>query len=147
MYSVNYNTKVLYYFQKLQTRIKIARDRALYRVSGYVKTATKRSMRTRVGASEPGRPPHAHTRTGLRMIEFRVDTLAGASIIGPVKFAGSNFFNEPVTYVQEFGGTFISRRGFSQYPKRSYMKYTLDKLVSSGKLPRQFSASMGRVLN
>lgn len=143
---LKFRTRVMMYTNSLKRRVSIAEDRALYRVAGLVRTATKRSMRRRIGPSSPGTPPHAHTRGGLREIRFVVDTRAKAALVGPLKFPGSNFFNEPVPHVHEFGGGFISRRGFKNYPQRSYMKSTLDKLVASGKIPRQFSVSMGEVL-
>jgi hypothetical protein len=103
-------------------------------------------MRLRPGPSSPGKPPHAHSRNGLRVIQFVVDEAAGAALIGPVKFAFSSYFNQPTTYIQEFGGTFIARRGYYTYPERSYMGYTLKKLVASGKIPKQFTVSLAEVL-
>ena len=147
MFGIRYSTKPLLYAQKMATRVRVAKSRALYQVAGLTRTAAKRSMRLRLGASTPGSPPHAHTRAGLRAIEFVVDEAAGAAIVGPVKFAGSNYFNEPVTYVHEFGGTFLASRGYWRYPERSYMYYTLKKLVASGKIPREFTLAMGRIIN
>jgi len=146
MFSLKYSGRTIFYFQKLNTQVRVARSRGLYRVAGLIRTASKRSMRLRLGASRPGTPPHAHTRAGLRVIEFVVDEAAGAAIVGPVKFPGSNYFNEPVTFVHEFGGIFISRRNYSTYPERSYMYHTLQRLQSAGLIPRQFAVAMGRVL-
>jgi hypothetical protein len=56
------------------------------------------------------------------------------AMIGPVKFSGSNFFNQPVTYIHEFGGAFFSRKGFFRYPERSYMYSTLKKLQAQKKI-------------
>lgn len=100
----------------------------------------------RKGASRPGNPPHAHTRTGLRAIEFVVDSAADAAIVGPIKFASSRFFDQPVPHIQEFGGIFRSRRSVSSYPERSYMYRTLKKLTAAGLLPREFSYGMAQVL-
>ena len=146
MFAVKYSAHFINYFQKLTHHVRVAKNRALYRTAGYISTAAKRSMRLRVGSSRPGTPPHAHTRQGLRVIQFIVDESAGAALIGPIKFPNSRFFNEPVTYIQEFGGVFISRRGYWTYPERSYMYYTLKKLAASGKLSNEFSYSMARVL-
>lgn len=147
MFGIKYSSKPLFYAQRLATRVRIAKSRALYRVAGLVRTSAKRSIRVRRGPSSAPAPPHAHTRAGLRAIEFVVDEAAGAAIVGPVKFAGSNFFNEPVSHIHEFGGVFIARRGYWRYPKRSYMNYTLERLVASGKIPREFTIAMGRVIN
>lgn len=141
-----YTAKTFFYLQKLNQRVRVAKIKALFQTAGLVRTATKRSMRLRGGASRSGTPPHAHTRAGLRQIEFVVDFAAGAAIIGPVKFPGSNYFNEPVPHIHEFGGIFLARRGYWTYPQRSYMNYTLKKLVAAGRIPRQFSIAMGHVL-
>ena len=146
MFSVKYSGKTIWYTQKLSQRVRIAKDAALYRAAGFIRTAAKRSMRVRRGASRPGTPPHAHTRTGLRQIQFIVDQQAGAALIGPIKFSGSNFFDQPVPYIQEFGGIFRSRKRSVTYPERSYMKYTLNRLVASGQLSRDFNYSMARIL-
>ncbi len=146
MIGVKYNARLLFYFQKLKSRVRIARNKALYRTAGLIRTSTKRSMRLRRGPSRPGTPPHAHTRMGLRVIEFIVDDAAGAAMIGPLKFPGSNYFNEPVPFIEEFGGRFISRRSYATYPERSFMYYTLKKLVASGKIPTEFAVSMAQVL-
>lgn len=146
MFGIKYSTKPLLYVQKLNTRIRIARNIALYRTAGLVRTSAKRSMRLRKGPSQAFSPPHAHTRAGLRAIEFVVDESAGAAIVGPRKFVGSNYFNEPVTYIHEFGGTFLARKGYWRYPERSYMYHTLKQLVASGKIPKEFTLAMGRII-
>lgn len=147
MFGIKYSTKPLLYVQRLATRVKVGKRTALYRVAGLVRTSVRRNLRVRPGASTPRHPPHAHTRAGLRVIEFVVDESAEAAIIGPIKFPGSNYFNEPVTYVHEFGGTFLSFRGASNYPERSYMNHTLKQLVASGRIPSEFSIAMGRVIS
>lgn len=146
MFGLKYSVKPLWYAQKLNKRVTLARNRGLYQVAGLVRTTSKRTLRLRIGASSPGFPPHAHTRAGLRQIEFVVDEAAQAAIVGPIKFSGSNFFNEPVTYIHEFGGTFLSSRGYWRYPERSYMYYTLKKLAASGRIPKEFTLAMGKVL-
>lgn len=147
MIGLSYSAKTLFYVQKFNKQVRTAKSKGLYRVAGLVRTTAKRTLRVRPGVSTPGFPPHAHTRAGLRVIEFHVDTLAEAAIVGPVKFPGSNYFNEPVTYIHEFGGTFLSLRGYWRYPERSYMYYTLKKLAASGRIPKEFSLAMGRILS
>lgn len=142
---MRYSAKTIFYFNKLGKQVKVGRNRALYRVAGLIRTATKRSMRLRAGAAKPGSPPHAHRNPGLRAIQFHVR--GNSAIVGPVRFPGSNFWDSPVTHIHEFGGVFVSRKGMmARYPKRSYMGVTLERLMRSGKIPRQFSVSIAEVL-
>jgi hypothetical protein len=143
---MKYSAKTIFYVQRLNKRVREGRNVALYRTAGLIRTSSKRSMRLRVGASRPMTPPHAHTRGGLRQIEFVVDQAAGAAIVGPIKFSGSRFFDQPVPHIQEFGGVFINRRGYWKYPERSYMYYTLKRLQTAGKINRQFSVSMATIV-
>lgn len=147
MIGLRYSAKTLFYVQRLNKQVKAGTTSGLYRTAGFVRSTARRSLRVRPGASTPGFPPHAHTRAGLRVIEFDVDPVAEAAIVGPIKFPGSNYFNEPVTYIHEFGGTFLSLRGYWRYPERSYMYYTLKKLVASGRIPKEFSLAMGRIIS
>lgn len=146
MFSIKYSGRTIFYVQKLTQRVRLAKNIALFRVAGLIRTSAKRSMRTRRGASRPGTPPHAHTRAGLRAIQFVVDQAADAAMVGPIKFAGSTFFDQPIPHIHEFGGYFSSRRRYHQYPERSYMNYTLKRLIASGRLPREFSYGMAQVL-
>lgn len=118
--------------------------RGLYRTAGLVRTASKRSMRLRAGASQAGSPPHAHTRLGLRIINFVVDKQAKSALVGPIKFSGSNFLNEPVPHALEFGGSYLTPYGVSLYPQRSFMGHTLKKLHRAGLIHRNFSVSLAR---
>lgn len=142
---MRYSAKTIFYFNKLGKQVKIGKNRALYRVAGLIRIATKRSMRLAAGPSRPGSPPHAHKASGLRSIQFSVH--GNSAIVGPIKFPGSNFWDEPVPHIHEFGGNYISRRGFmGDYPKRSYMATTLERLIRSGRLPREFRVSIAEVL-
>lgn len=143
---LKYSAKTLWYFQKLQKNIKVGKSRAIFRVAALVRTSAKRSLRLRAGPSQAPAPPHAHTRAGLRAIAFAVDPSLDSAIVGPIKFAGSNFFDSPVPHIHEFGGSYLARTGIYQYPERSYMSSTLKKLVAQGAIPRQFSASLAEVL-
>lgn len=133
-------------FKTVQKKIKEGKNKALYRVAGLIRTTAKHSMRKRPGPSQAGSPPHAHTRTGLRVINFVVDQARSSAIVGPMKFPSSNFFNEPVPHIQEFGATVAHRRKYYTYPERSFMGWTLKKLTAEGKIPRQFSVYIGRAL-
>lgn len=148
--SVIYNWKVLFqnFFSHFRTRVKKGRRSGLYRTSAFLKTACKRSLRRRAGPSKPNRPPHHHASTsgGLRAIEYRVFEDAEMAIIGPIKFAGNGRLNKPVPAVHEFGGIFAARQRFYHYERRSFMKYTLDKMIAKGKLSREFSYGMATQL-
>jgi hypothetical protein len=142
---MRYNAKFLFYFNKLSKRIKIGTNRALYRAAGLIRTAERRTIRVRPGASRPDHPPHAHTSGGIRAIEFHV--FGNSAIIGPKKFPGSKWWNEPVPHMHEFGGVFINRKGkTARYPERSFAATTLKRLQSKNVIPRQFAVSIAEML-
>lgn len=133
-------------FKAANKRISKARYKALYRLLGLIRVTASRSMRSRPGPSRPGAPPHSHKRPGLKLINFTVDRAQEAGLVGPMKFSASNFFNEPVPHIQEFGGTFFHLRKLYNYPERSYMGWTIKKLQREGKILRTFSVSLGTEL-
>lgn len=142
---IRYNAKFLFYFNKLGKKVKVATNRALYRVAGLIRTSERRVIRVRPNASRPGKPPHAHTPGGLRVIEFYV--FGNRAIVGPKKFPGSNWWNQPVTHIHEFGGNYVSRKGkLARYPQRSYAATTLKRLEAKGAIPKQFAVTIGEVL-
>lgn len=144
---MRYNAKFLFYFNKLSKKVKIAKNRGLYRIAAYIRTAEKRIIRYKPGAP-PGRensPPHAHTHGGLRVIEFYV--FGNQAIVGPKKFPNSNWWNQPVTHMHEFGGNYISRKGqLARYPRRPYASLVIERLKRDGKIPKQFAVTIGEVL-
>jgi hypothetical protein len=140
---MKYTLRTQFFFSKLVGRIKKASDKGLHRVCGLIRSSTRRNLKRRSSASLPGTPPSAHTIGGLRLIEFVVRGATG--FVGPVKFAGSNFFNSPIPHIHEFGGTYMSRKWYAQYPKRSYMLYTLKQLIAKGMIPRIFSIYLARM--
>lgn len=144
MLALKYSGKIQFFFEKFHRRVRIARNQALYRTAGLIRAACRRTIRVRARASNPPSPPHAHTRGGIREIRFSV--FGDSAIIGPIKFAGSNFFDQPVPHIHEFGGTYIARRFLATYPERPYMSATLRRLHEQGAIPRQFSAVVARIL-
>lgn len=122
-----------------------AKRKGLYRVAGLIRTSSIRNIRISSTVSLPGRPPHAKKRGGLREIKF--DVYNNGAIIGPVKFPGSNFFDQPVPHIHEFGGTYIGLRGYYTYPERSYMNYTLKQLQQRGAIPKEFNVGMAVLFN
>jgi hypothetical protein len=143
---IRYSAKTVYYFQKLANKVKIARNKSLYRTAAFIRSAAIRSLRVKDGPGKPGKPPHAHTLAGLRIIRFDVDPTAGSAVIGPEKFSGSRQFDEPVPHIHEFGGLFSSKKGYWRYPERSFMWYTTDRLIKSGKISNEFFITLARVL-
>ena len=133
-------------FKRVGQKINDGKNKGLYRLAGLIRTTAKRSMRKKAGPSRAGSPPHAHVSNGLRVINFVVDKAASAALIGPLKFNGSNFLNEPAPHIQEFGGLFYHGRVFHFYPSRSYMHWTILKLKREGKLLRGFAVSLGTEL-
>lgn len=144
---MRYNAKIIWYFGKLTKKVKLGTNRALYRTAGLIATAERRSIRFRPGPSRPNKPPHAHRagRGGLRAIEFYVS--GNSAIVGPKRFPGSRWWNEPVTHIHEFGGVYFNRKGKkANYPERSYAATTLKRLLAKNVIPKQFAVSIAEML-
>lgn len=142
---MRYSAKFIWYVGKLTKKVKLGTNRALYRTAGLIRTAERRTIRVRPGTARPGKPPHAHTHGGLRAIEFYV--YGNSAIIGPKRFPGSRWWDEPVPHMHEFGGTFFNRKGKkATYPERSYAATTLKRLLAKNAIPKQFAVSIAEVL-
>lgn len=137
--------KSIFYLQKFTYTVDKGKKRGLNKVAALVRASCIRTLRISKQTSPPGSPPFAKTRGGLRVIEYV--TYQDTAIVGPVKFPNSNFFNQPVPHIHEFGGTFFSRKAYFNYPERSYMGHTLKQLIARGAIPREFSVSMGHYFN
>ena len=141
---MRYSTRVVLFLNRFNRQYRVARDRGLYQVSALIRLEARQSMRMGRGPSKAPRPPRAHTRTGLREINFHVND--GSSIIGPRKFPRSNFFNRPVPNIHEKGGTAIAltlrRRKPSHYPERSFMWAAVQKLKQKGKIESRFNVTL-----
>lgn len=142
---LKYQARTVTFFKQLKARVKRGKRAAIYSVCGLIRRDAINRLRVRPGPSRPPASPHAHTRAGLRVIDFHVSGNTG--IVGPRKFPSSNQFNEPVPAVHEFGKQVVTLgRAFRMvsYPKRPYMSKTVQNL--RGKIPREFSIQMGKVL-
>ncbi len=147
MLALKYSGRVIYFFRQFHHRVKVGKNKALYRTAGLIRSACIKTIRVSPNPSSPEKPVHSRTRGGIRLIRFSVSSMEDSAIIGPIKFAWSNKWDEPIPHIHEFGGTFASRFSyFATYPKRSYMGHTLDKLRRQGVIPRQFAASIARIL-
>ena len=136
--------KGIFYLQKFNYYKDKAKYSGLSRLVAYIRGACIRTLRVNRRTSPANHPPYSKTNGGLRVIQGVV--YSNGAIIGPVKFPGSNFFDSPVPYIHEYGGTFISRVGYSKYPERSYMNHTLKQLQGRGAIPKQFAVGMARQL-
>lgn len=139
---LKYVFKSIFYLQKFQYYVDKGKRSGLERVTAFIRGACIRTLRVSKRTAPENHPPFSKTRGGLRVIEGAV--YSNGAIIGPVKFAGSNFFNKPVPFIHEFGGMFISRIGYAKYAKRSYMNHTLKQLAKRNVLPKEFSIGMAR---
>jgi hypothetical protein len=144
---MKYNAKFVFYTAKLAKKVKLGTNRALYRTAGLIRTSERRIIRVKPGSKpgKPGSPPHAHTAGGLRIVEFHV--FGNSAIVGPKKFPRSNWWNQPVTHMHEFGGQFISKKGLlANYPQRPYASLVLKRLMEKGKIPKQFGVTIAETL-
>lgn len=137
-----YFFRSMFYLQKFNYTVKKGSNKGLKDVASLIRGSCIRTLRISKRTSPPGNPPFAKTRGGLRVIEYFV--YRQTAIIGPVKFPNSNFLNEPVPHIHEFGGMFFSKKAYYNYPERSYMNHTLKQLVAKGAIPRQFSVSLAK---
>lgn len=146
MLRVKYTSRTTLFFERLRVRKNRGKRDAIYSLSGLIVRSAKQSLRVRPGPSRPGAIPHAHTRGGLRVIQFAVDR--DKSIIGPIKFARSTRYNEPAPAIHEFGKVVVElRRGrVLKYAKRPFMSKTLERLDRKGLIPKTFSAKIARIL-
>lgn len=142
---MRFTARVRVFTNVFKRKYNIARDASLTQTCSFIRKATRSSLRVRKGASRPGSPPHAHTRAGLREINY--DVKGNEGIIGPRRFSGSNFFNRPVPNIHEIGGVAIRRRAFAmhRYPERSFMYSTTKRLAKTGRISSRFRVSFQRV--
>lgn len=143
---MRFRTRTQLAFNRLIRRYKIGSVRGLYRVCALIRLESRQSLRIRRRPSRPGSPPSAHTRAGLREINFHVRGSTG--IVGPRKFRTSNFFNRPVPNIHEKGGIAIAagfrRRLVSRYPERSFMWAAVKRLQKRRKISREFNVTLQR---
>lgn len=137
--------RAVFYTTKFNRAVAKGKTAGLERLAAYIRGAAIRTLRISQRTSSPGNPPYAKTRGGLRIMKYTV--YKNGAIIGPVKFPGSNFFNQPIPHIHEFGGTFFSRKGYYRYPQRSYQGHTLRQLQKRGAIPKEFSVGVARKFN
>lgn len=133
----------LAYFKR---QYKSAKRKGVAATCGLIRKEAREKIRVRPGASRPGTPIHAHTRSGMREINY--DAKENEGIIGPRKFKAINFFDKPATEIQEKGTIAFHRRSrkMYRYPERSYMWSAVKRLQRRGKLPTTFAFTLRRNL-
>lgn len=139
------SARTVTFFKQLKASLKRSKRDAIYRVCGLIRRDAINRLKVRPGASIPPAAPHAHTKAGLRVIDFHVDGNTG--LVGPRKFPTSNKESEPVPSTHEFGKQVFTTKGkfkLIKYPKRPFMGATVDHLKN--KIPREFSIQLGKVL-
>lgn len=138
-------TKLFLSFNRLRRNVKVGTNQGLYRVAGLIRMDSRRSLRVRQSASNPGSPPHVRKgRGGLKEINFQVS--GNQAIIGPRKFRNSNFFNRPVPNIHEKGGQAVfnsfKRNYIANYPERSFMYSSVKKLKRAGLIQSTFNVTL-----
>lgn len=138
---MQFTTRLVIFFDRLRRRISKGTYRELHRTSALIRREAREKMRYRKGPSPIGSPPSAHTKRGLKEINYHV--LQTSAYIGPRKFPRSNFFNKPVPAIHEKGGAVLNYRKrrtlLVRYPERSFMYSAVKRLAQRGKLNKQFS--------
>ena len=142
---LKYSARTVTYFKQLKVRKNRGKRDAIYSVCGLIRRNAINRLKIRPGPSRSPASPHAHTRGGLRVIQFHVYKNTG--VVGPIKFPRSRAYNKPVPAIHEFGGTvFTIGRIFRvlTFKKRPYMSKTIKAL--EGKIPKDFSLKLGKAL-
>lgn len=141
---MRYSARTVFLAQKLHRRVKIAKNRILYRAAGRVRLTARRMIRV-VAHDRPSKapaPPHAHKPEGIRTIVYSVQEALGYAVVGPLKFSNSRYWDEPVPHMHEFGGQFKSRKTTAKYPKRPYMSRAVKKLEDGGYFDKDVNVSV-----
>lgn len=143
---MKFKTRVQIFFAGMKSKVKKAEDYSLKQTLALIRKEARESMRMRRRASHVGTPPSAHTRSGLREINFHADENSG--IVGPRKFRRRSKLNKPVPEVHEKGGIALesrrSRTVIKRFPERSFMWAAVKKLKAKGKLASKFKFMLGR---
>jgi len=138
---MRFGTRVTIFIDRFKRSVRRGTRTGLNRTAALIRKEARESLRIRKKASAPGTPPSAHTRAGLREINYFVENDLRA-YIGPRKFKRSSFTNRPVPNIHEKGGTVLDqvrrKSVIKQFPERSFMWHAVKKLKAKGKLNSQF---------
>lgn len=128
---ITFEIKSLFFDRTAVTRaVDKAKRAALSKAGAFIRTTSKRSIRTRKGAAPPGKPPHSHKGTLRRLIFFGYDLSSDSVLVGPVGFPRSRApnvleFGGKVTRVRRRRGTRVREK--ADYESRPYMGPALEK--------------------
>jgi hypothetical protein len=131
------------FVDRFKRRVRQGIKSGLHGTAALIRKEARESIRIRKGVQkQPNRPPNAHTRAGLREINYHVE--GNGAYVGPRKFRHSRSLNRPVPNVHEKGGIALARgrRGrpsfLKRFPERSFMYRAVKTLKSKGKLSSKF---------
>jgi hypothetical protein len=92
----------------VQKHIDGKKKRVLFKQGAYLKTTISRSMRYSDKPSKPGKPPHAHRKSGAHLrkgIRFNVDLATESVVCGPDLKADSKVLSsKPLPQLLNEGG-------------------------------------------
>lgn len=107
-------------------RLTKAERQMMVRFGGTVRKRAKGSIRSRKGASPPGKPPHNHTGLLRNKIFFAYEPSRHAVIIGPERLDELTPDNRDALEMLEIGGTTTRTRGKRRrrvtYKARPFMR-------------------------
>lgn len=134
-------SRVTIYSSKFKSRTTRASKYSLGQTSALIAKEAREKIRVRPGSSRAGTPPNAHTRGGLRVINY--DVQGKQSVIGPRIFRHTERYNRTIPNLHERGGVGFSSvsRQRKRFPERSFMYSATKRLNRAGKINRRFSVS------
>lgn len=94
----------------VQNKVDKARIKNLSKIGAFIRTRSRRSIRKRKGASQPGTPPHSHVGLLRDGILFAYDNENGSVVVGPrklnqVSVVNGQFRSGTVPEILEYGGS------------------------------------------
>lgn len=138
---MRFGTRFTIFVDAFRKRVRRGKNSGLHQTAALIRKEARESMRIRRKASLPGTPPSAHTRTGLKEINYFVENDSKA-FIGPRIFRRKNRLSKPVPNVHEFGGPALERRKTKTivrvFHERSFMWAAVRSLKRKGKLNSKF---------
>lgn len=104
--------------QKINDAIDREKKRALSRAGAFVRRRQRSSIKRRKSVSQPGRPPHSHTKSGaegrasIKRILFGYSPIDESVFIGMVKVSSSQVRGDkPLPGILEDGGWIYQPKG------------------------------------
>lgn len=121
-----------------------ARQRAMMRIGGFIRTTARRSMRKRKGPSAVGSPPNAHVGLLRKHVYFSYDRQSDSVVVGPAYLEydaqKAVLGGKTIPALLEYGGQFAKFQGeglepeIVTMPARPYMGPALGAAARANKL-------------